>query len=246
MKTLLFALLLLPVLCYAQAKKTVSAPRRQTPSMSGLGPFKIGKTSVADVAALCRSSGISLQESYSLHKTRESGDSTVAFVVPYESEDDYADASSLSSPCPNVTVIHFPRFTVASIEVQELTLRFYNKLLVEVSTLSPGELAEAFTLKYGPPVTSSLTSISTCLYRLTGNKVPFHNETFFGRWYNGGIVAVSYLSKSHNARCEEELSEQFSIEDEAKTKLISASEETLRKAASIKSKAVKRSKLSDL
>jgi hypothetical protein len=246
MKTLLLALLLLPVFCYSQAKKTVSTPRRQTPSMNGLGPFKIGQTSVADVAALCRSSGISLQESYSMHQTREAGDSSVAFVIPYESEEDYIDASPLSSPSPNVTVIYFSKFTVASIEVRELILKFYNKVLVEVSTFSPGELEEAFTLKYGPPIKSSLTSTSTCLYRLTGNKVPFRNETFFRRWYNGNIIAQSYLSKSHNARCEEELSEQFSIEDEAKMKLISASEEAVRKAASIKSKALKRSKLSDL
>jgi hypothetical protein len=195
MKTLLFLLLLLPALCYAQAKKPVSqqakAVPRQIPAMNGVGPFKIGLTSMKDIAQLCVSSGISLQSSYSANRTRPSADSTLAFVVPYESEDNYADASPLSSPCPNVTVVYFPKFTIASFEVQDVILRLYNNVLFEVTTSESSELAKAFKLKYGPPVVSTLSKTSTCLYRLTGNKVPLHDQTFFERWYNGNIVALS-------------------------------------------------------
>lgn len=250
MKTLLLTLLLLPALCYAQVKKpaprSVSSTPRQSPTMNGIGTFKIGLTSVKDVASFCAKSSISLQSSYSLQQSREAGDSTVAFIVPYESPDDYADASYLASPCPEVTVIYFPLLTISTVEIREVALRFYNDKLIEINTSSPGELAEAFELKYGAPITTSLTKASKCIYRLTGNKVVYQDKTFFGRWYNGGVVAESYLSKSRNAKCEEEYSQQFSVRDQAKVNLVASKENVLRRNAAVKNNAVKRKNLSEL
>lgn len=172
--------------------------------MTGLGPFKIGQTTTSELVKLCASANISLQSSYSLHASREAGDSTVAFIVPYESAEDYPDASSLSSPAPNVTVFYFPAYSVADIAIEGLTLKFYKGVLASISMEGFGDLPAAFELKYGKATLSTLTNSSTCLFRLTGNKTTYKDESFFQRWYNGDIVALYLVGASRDANCKKE------------------------------------------
>jgi hypothetical protein len=247
MKVALFFILLVSLSkAQAQHPQATNQAKKQTPSMTGIGAFKIGQTTPADVARVCAEAEISLQESYSLSATRDAGDSLVAFRVPYESPDEYADASDLASPDPQVSVIYFPEYTVSSVKIEELVLKFYKGLLYEIRTTTPGELPDAFKLKYGKPELRTLATPTSCVYKLTGRKVAYKDESFFERWYNGDIVALYYLGGYRDKNCVRQVSTGFSIKNEVKAKAVEAAEALALKARQVKQDGAKRKRLSEL
>lgn len=195
---------------------------------------------------LCAAAGMALQESYSMHSDTEAGDSAIAFRIPYESPDKYPDASPDASPSPHVMVYYLPSFTVADIKIREVILKFYDGVLAEIKSQSPGELPEMFEIKHGKPNVTTLVTPRTCLYRLTGNKVTYKDESFFGRWYNGDIEALSFLGKFRDSNCKEELVQSFSVTSTSKAKLIEASEKVALLAEKAKTRNELKRKLSDL
>ncbi len=152
-------------------------------NIEGIGILKIGK---ADVSDLKKEWEIQLQK-----------------------EDIY---------CPDLKEYLMPLYSIADIHFYNLKLRFYKNILFEIywndsNFLENRKLLEALELKYGKPDKEIYKNTISCLYNLTGNRVPLDQYTTKSRWENGNIKAENVVRTFYDSNCESQVNSHFRIYD---------------------------------
>lgn len=250
MKLLPVVFALLPSVAYAQTKKAPAAAHavahRQSPALNGLGQFKINSTQVSIIPEISKELGVPIQHAYSIPRLAEFEDSVAVVQVDYEPKEEYPDATNQSNGCPAAKVYFISNYRISDIPIQGMYLTFYNDVLVRIEVQHPKTLTEAFEIKYGDGEIRVDTKTSTCIYTFTGNKVSYKDETFFTRWYNGGITAINTLSHYHDNECKSQYLSYLIIEDTKRAAAADACGDAVERSYNAAKAASKKKALKDL
>lgn len=128
--------------------------------IDGVGPFKINKTTVADLMAIAKSKG------YRVSKitTRDEGleDKAPGLYQLIANRTDPDDSPGFCSFCPTSKVYWLPLIRIAGIDVANIYLIFSNNVLVHFTSDSSVFLTEALNTKYGNAPVKMEDGIAVC------------------------------------------------------------------------------------
>ncbi|ARK10101.1 hypothetical protein A6C57_06970 [Fibrella sp. ES10-3-2-2] len=184
MKHILLFLFLCPSLVYPQI-----------PKIEGIGPLKIGKTSVAVIGDLAneRAATVEVITDIPLMPNVRGIYQVMASAS--------GEPSAHATQCPQTKVYLIGRYEVAGIRLEKMFLTFYGGVLISITCDGNDELSDALKTKYGPPKVTVSSKEITCRYVYGGNEVKNREETISSRWINGDLVATETQTKFYDSSC---------------------------------------------
>lgn len=189
---------LLSTSCLAQSK------------INGIGPFKIGKTTIGIVNQIAQESGDSLR-SYDSNYYLDEGRLRIIELISNKADLSKSPTAVLFSP--NTRVFLVSTYRVAGIDLNNLYLTFKGDQLARIACSGAEKLTDALLTKYGEVPIKTTKTKSVCVYKSTGNKLDIVDATYIRRWVNGTVIAEDYTSKIYNSNCKEEYTALFSVTD---------------------------------
>lgn len=183
--------------------------------INGLGVFKIGQPiSVVEDYARENKIKISTVDSYSDYSKYSIKKEPYIIEIKKNTDPKHKYDSPAEAPeCEKSRVFIINGYSVADIQLKQLTLDFFNGSLYKIDANYDEKLVDALTVKYGEPETTKKVDSVTCLYNLTGNRVTKTSNTFTKTWKNNQIVTYASIGSYFNDKCKENFLSYVIISD---------------------------------
>lgn len=121
-------------------------------TLDGLGIFRIGKTTIADLEKYIADNGLKIVESTERLYEPKNKENVALLKV---NEENFEKSPVFYSFCPDTKVYILPVYSVAKIQIKNIRLKFYKDILFNMTCDYTEELTDALELKYGKPAIKS-------------------------------------------------------------------------------------------
>ncbi|WP_343633433.1 hypothetical protein [Fluviicola sp.] len=181
--------------------------------IEGIGLFKIGKTTVSSIEELSKkfSTKIKSTNSSSDLYNLTTNNNKIIIQLFADTVKTY-NSPSYTSYSSNVKTYRIIGYSAADIELNDLTVKFYNDTLYYMNCNMSSDLNNAIKLKYGEGKIEVKEKEVVCKNRSTGIERKLIEKTYFQKWDHDDIMAVSILSEYYNDKCERRLVSALTIE----------------------------------
>lgn len=179
--------------------------------IQGLGPLKIGSTTVDD---LLRITNLQLKEidnsdfdyyedefKNSQYAIDDNGVGLIEIINTGKKGKYGLEIKRSPEFGSGFRFIALSRLTIGEVIVGNIEMAFYHDTLFHVRCDGSQEIEDALTTKYGPGKLTRNKKIITCRYKNTGVEVQNEESSFSKSWMNGDIVATSYFEKYFDNDC---------------------------------------------
>jgi hypothetical protein len=150
-----------------------------------------------------------------------------------------------ASSCNKVKTFKIGGYSVAGINIKNLTIKFYNDTLTEINCENTKELMEAIHLKYGEGEKKIENKEIECTLSLTGNIIKYEETTLTEEWENNDIRAYEMNKKYYDSKCNPKYFHYLNIYSINKNDLIYECEESVETRRENKKNDEKRKSLDD-
>ncbi|GAB3539422.1 hypothetical protein [Spirosoma fluminis] len=171
--------------------------------VEGLGPFKIGQTTITIIDDLAKEMRTKIQIIDSRNRFKAASGKLYEIVNNPKNPDESPSDAKL---CSKARVFMVGSYKVADIKLEHIILTFLNDKLIYLRCDGSNTLDDAFDVKYGKS-------------KLEAEQKPSANcggleKTYTRKWGNEDISATSYFASSRSYNCSEFLYYSFSIGSE--------------------------------
>ncbi|HEU4473018.1 MAG TPA: hypothetical protein VFR58_18130 [Flavisolibacter sp.] len=228
----------------------VSIFTQASSQIQGLGPMKLGISTVSMIDSIAKANDVDIVESGSgkrLSATKYKDYMKIFFLRKEEikkGEFDWQDYQY--SIDPNVKTYFINKIDISGVRLSSVYLKFNNGVLYYITCDATKELTEALDAKYGQGSVRSKENDVTCRSNIAG-EYKLTETTFTTSWATTAprFSAEYILKKYYDTKCEAQYLSYFTLKDELIVKQVSSVENSLKDAEEKQAEARKKEALKD-